>query len=75
MIDAVNSYIYNLNKDIKVSTPFLHDTIREKRGRKNKRYFIYKWEKFFDGLHPPRDKKNLECSLRNGVTSLSTPFD
>ena len=34
-----------------MSTPFLHDTITEYRGRKQERYLIYRWDLLRDGLH------------------------
>ena len=50
-IDSVNHCIYNLNKSFRVSTPFLHQNITSRRGRKNRRYFITKWELLYDRLH------------------------
>ena len=54
-INSINSQIHQINKKIHVSTPFLHETIRKRMGRKNRRYNVYMWDKFYDGLHPPRD--------------------
>ena len=34
-----------------MSTPFLHDTITENRGRNQERYLIYRWDLLRDGLH------------------------
>ena len=51
VIDSVNSYIHILNKSINVSTPFLHNTIRQRRGSHPNRYYIQQYEKFRDGLH------------------------
>ena len=51
VIDEINGYISKLNKKVGASTPFLHDTIKEYRGRKGSRYFVYKWDRFEDGLH------------------------
>ena len=50
-IDLSNKYIYELNLSISVSTPFLHDTVMERRGRKNGRYYALKWNRYYDGLH------------------------
>ena len=50
-IDLINGHIYDLNKKTKVTTPFLHHTIRERRGQKGHRYIAYRWEKLKDGLH------------------------
>ena len=51
VIISINKTITNLNKSVGASTPFLHDTIKESRGRKEKRYVIYKWNRLRDGLH------------------------
>ena len=50
-IDQLNTFIYNLNRKVEASTPFLHDTIKECRGRKGARYYICKWNRLDDGLH------------------------
>ena len=54
-IDNINDQIYEINNKIKVSTPFLHHSIRERRGCKGKRYTSFRWEKLFDGLHASKD--------------------
>ena len=51
VIISINKTISNLNKSVGAATPFLHDTLKESRGRKKKRYFIYKWDRLRDGLH------------------------
>ena len=56
-VNYINSKIPQINKKIQVSTPFLHDTIRQRTGRKNKKYFVYHWDKYYDGLHAPKDPK------------------
>ena len=50
-IDAINGYISSINKKVGASTPFLHDTVRQCRGRKGRRYYVYKWDRYRDGLH------------------------
>ena len=50
-IDQINNGIYEINKKLQVSTPFLHGTIRERRGAKGKRHTVYRYEKLYDGLH------------------------
>ena len=50
-IDSVNTYIYSLNKDTNVSTPFIHCSIMQRRGSHPNRYYVLQWEKFRDGLH------------------------
>ena len=50
-IDSINHIIYTLNKSNGVSTPFLHQDITHRRGKKHK-YFITRWELLYDGLHP-----------------------
>ena len=54
-LEIINSKIHKINKKINVATPFIHETIRERRGRKNRRYYTYSWDKFIDGLHAPSD--------------------
>ena len=58
-IDSINSHIYQTNLKTKVSTPFLHCSVMERRGRKNKRYYIYKWELYTDGLHATDDLQKI----------------
>ena len=43
-IDTLNGYISTINKKVGASTPFLHDTIKESRSRKGRRYYAYRWE-------------------------------
>ena len=50
-IDIINQNIYELNKKIQITTPFLHHSIRERRGVQGNRYIAYRWEKLYDGLH------------------------
>ena len=40
IIDELNGHLSKLNKKVKMSTPFLHDTITEYRCRKQERYLI-----------------------------------
>ena len=54
-LEIINSEIHKINKKIHAFTPFIHDTIRERRGRKNRRYYTYSCEKYIDGLHAPHD--------------------
>ena len=54
VVNQINGYISRINKNVGASTPFLHDTIMENRGRKGKRYYVYRWDKFSDGLHAKR---------------------
>ena len=63
VVESMHSFIHVLNKKIHVHTPFLHDTIRARRGKKNKRRYIYTWERFEDGLHPPNDKEDPKILL------------
>ena len=63
-IDLINSHIFEINKKINVSTPFLHDSIKVRMGRKKRRYFNYKWDDLYDGLHPIRDPKKPMPLLR-----------
>ena len=49
-IDDVNDRIYNINNNIQATTPFLHYTIKERRGT-GCRYMIYRWDLLYDGLH------------------------
>ena len=58
-IDSINGRIYRLNKQTQVSTPFLHCSIMEHRGRKNKRYYVYKYDRYRDGLHAPDPLKKV----------------
>ena len=74
VIGPLNAYIYRLNNSIKVSTPFLHDTIREKRGRKKNRYYMYKWDKFYDGLHPPSNERYPRTLLNKWGDLLTNAF-
>ena len=39
-MDIINNQIYELNNKVKVSTPFLHQTIREKRGKKGQKVHL-----------------------------------
>ena len=54
-IDRINGYISHINKKVGASTPFLHDTVKQYRGRKGKRYYAYMWGRYRDGLHPGDD--------------------
>ena len=51
IIDELKGHLSKLNKMVKMSTPFLHDTITEYKGRKQDRYLIYRWDLLRDGLH------------------------
>ena len=51
VIIRINKIITELNKSVGASTPFLHDTLRESRGRKGRRYSVNKWDRPRDGLH------------------------
>ena len=61
-LEKINSKIHTINKQIGVSTPFIHETIRERRGKPKKRHYSYSFDKFADGLHAPND---LEQPLNN----------
>ena len=50
-ITLINNFIYNLNKNSGISTPFLHHTIQDRRGRRGHKYYVQKWEYLYDGLH------------------------
>ena len=55
IIDRLNKHIRHINADVGASTPLLHDTIKEYRGKKENKYFVYKWNRMYDGLHPGDD--------------------
>ena len=49
-LHTINNHIFETNQKVKVTTPLLHMTIRERRGSK-KRYVAWKWELLYDGVH------------------------
>ena len=49
-IDIVNGFIKNINRENQVSTPFCHNAIIQRRGRKG-RYRINQWKALRDGIH------------------------
>ena len=51
IINELNGHLSKLNKKVKMSTPFLHDTITEYRGHKQECYLIYRWDLLRNGLH------------------------
>ena len=63
-IESLNSYIFELNKEIGVSTPFIHCTISERRGKQGKRRYVYRWDRLEDGLHPPRGRGDPKLLLK-----------
>ena len=59
-IDLINNMIYKHNREHKVATPFLHGTIRERRGGKTRRYYVYRYKELFvDGLHATTELLSL----------------
>ena len=54
-IIEINKNISQLNTKVGASTPFLHETLKEHRGKKGKRYSVYKWDRLRDGLHANDD--------------------
>ena len=57
IIDELNYYLRQLNKENKVSTPFCHDAIRTKKGKTGKHYYTDNWEGLRDGLHAKLDTR------------------
>ena len=53
IIAELNGHLSKLNKKVKMSTPFLHETITitEYRSRNQEHYLIYRWDLLRDGLH------------------------
>ena len=74
-IDTINSHIYNINRSINVSTPFLHSTIIERRGRKNRRYNVHRWDKFTDGLHPSEHLRSCWADVLQRAMSLNSALE
>ena len=50
-IDSINGIISRMNKTVGASTPFLHHTVKEYRGKKGSRYYVYRYDRYRDGLH------------------------
>ena len=71
-IDLINKQIYELNLKLKVSTPFLHCTIMERRGKKSKRRHILRYDRYTDGLHASED---LAASWGEVITRAMTLND
>lgn len=75
VIDQINGHISSLNKRVGMSTPFLHDTITEVRGRGKKRYTIYKWELLYDGLHATDDLATKWASVLKNCFAINRKND
>ena len=50
-VDIVNGFIKTINRDNKVSTPYCHNVLIQKRGRKGRSYHVNRWEVLRDGIH------------------------
>ena len=51
IIDKINIYICETNRNLEVSIPFLHTTIMKRSGKKGRTHYRYLWNLFEDGLH------------------------
>ena len=71
VVDSINDYILQLNIKTRVSTPFLHHTVMERRGRKGNRYYIYKWELYYDGLHASNELKDEWAKVISKAITLN----
>ena len=71
VVDSVNQYILQLNIKTRVSTPFLHHTVMERRGRKGNRYYIYRWELYYDGLHASNELKDEWAKVISKAITLN----
>ena len=57
IIDELNYYLRQLNKENKVSTPFCHGVLRTKKGKTGKHYHTDNWEGLRNGLHATLDTR------------------
>ena len=69
IIDELNYYLRQVNKENKVSTPFCHGAIRTKKGKTGKHYYTDNWEGLRDGVHATLDTrkkwaKNISHAIR-----------
>ena len=67
-IEEINTFIFSINRNINVSTPFIHTSIMKRRGRAGHGYHIYCWDLFTDGLHPK------ESLCKKWATSFEVAF-
>ena len=62
-INQINHHIYNLNKRVRVSTPFLHQSLTERRGPKSARYYVTKYDLLYDGLHAVKKMRKIWAGI------------